>query len=142
MVANLKEETARNPRPAKIPGGRALEGDQPCGSVVPGRIGSLREVPPAAIYQITTVAEPSAEVSGWKKEEGTRTVRCIPVPPGRKGDGQALKGRGYEFSGRQKQAEKHSGDDPLSHGATPQYHRRIRGLTSVFGMGTGVTLPP
>ena len=33
-------------------------------------------------------------------------------------------------------------DDLLSRGAAPQVPSALRGLTSVFGMGTGVTLLP
>src|SRR5579859_6678027 len=35
----------------------------------------------------------------------------------------------------------YSGDDLLSQGATPQVPSALAGLTSVFGMGTGVTPP-
>ena len=34
-----------------------------------------------------------------------------------------------------------SGDDLLSQGVSPQVPSALAGLTSVFGMGTGVTLP-
>jgi hypothetical protein len=37
--------------------------------------------------------------------------------------------------------ETNSGDDLLSQGASPQVPSALAGLTSVFGMGTGVTLP-
>ena len=37
---------------------------------------------------------------------------------------------------------KKTSDDLLSRGAAPQVPSALRGLTSVFGMGTGVTLLP
>ncbi len=37
--------------------------------------------------------------------------------------------------------QEYSGDVLLSQGATPQVPSALAGLTSVFGMGTGVTLP-
>ncbi len=36
----------------------------------------------------------------------------------------------------------YSGDDLLSQGVSPQVPSALAGLTSVFGMGTGGTLPP
>src|SRR5207237_3110638 len=38
-------------------------------------------------------------------------------------------------------SEKKSGGDLLSQGASPQVPSALAGLTSVFGMGTGVTPP-
>ena len=38
-------------------------------------------------------------------------------------------------------SEMNSGDDLLSQGVSPQVPSAQAGLTSVFGMGTGVTLP-
>ena len=38
-------------------------------------------------------------------------------------------------------AEKESGGDLLSQGESPQVPSALAGLTSVFGMGTGVTPP-
>ena len=37
---------------------------------------------------------------------------------------------------------KNSGDDLLSQGVSPQVPSALAGLTSVFGMGTGVSPPP
>ena len=38
-------------------------------------------------------------------------------------------------------SERNSGDDLLSQRLSPKYHSAQAGLTSVFGMGTGMSLP-
>ena len=38
-------------------------------------------------------------------------------------------------------SEMNSGDDLLSQGASPQVPSALAGLTSVFGMGTGISPP-
>ena len=60
--------------------------------------------------------------------------RCLPLAPGAPTPptpGNGVGGVGYEYSG----------SDLLSQGATPQVPSAWAALTSVFGMGTGVTPP-
>ena len=45
-------------------------------------------------------------------------------------------------SGKQGPLQKDSGGDLLSQGVFPQVPSALAGLTSVFGMETGVSLPP
>ena len=137
--------------PGPRPGGRRCPGRPPVAR--PGEGGESAEVHPVGSRTAGSgrpagrslnrlLLEPAAASARRRHQEEGESYgrcyrlarRCLPLAPGAPTPptpGNGVGGVGYEYSG----------DVLLSQGASPQVPSALAGLTSVFGMGTGVTPP-